>query len=171
MSLSHLLLTVKDLLNTIPSLNDKISEVENLTSQFTPISNISENIKKIKDLIEQARDAANRVRSHSVKASITKHKVKANSPLFCLHRSNFPFFMSLFQIVIPMKFTGEGHVEMRTPKNLDDLKAYTSLSLKLQRPPGRGDGRRRRQAAGEGNMFVLYLGNRDVSDSKSISIV
>ncbi|XP_033492838.2 laminin subunit alpha-3-like isoform X1 [Epinephelus lanceolatus] len=119
--------SVKDLLNTIPSLNDKISEVENLTSQFTPISNISENIKKIKDLIEQARDAANR-------------------------------------IVIPMKFTGEGHVEMRTPKNLDDLKAYTSLSLKLQRPPGRGDGRRRRrQAAGEGNMFVLYLGNRDPS--------
>uniref|UniRef100_A0A4W6DE38 Laminin subunit alpha 3 n=1 Tax=Lates calcarifer TaxID=8187 RepID=A0A4W6DE38_LATCA len=118
--------SVKDLLNTIPTLNDKISEVENLTSQVSPISNISENIKKIKDLIEQARDAANRVRSHS--------------------------------------FTGSGHVELRPPKNLDDLKAYTSLSLSLQRPKGRGDGRRRRrQVADTGDMFVLYLGNRDSS--------
>lgn len=119
--------TVKNLLKTIPSLNDKISEVNNLTSQFSPKSNITENIKKIKELIEQARDAANR-------------------------------------IVIPMKFTGDGHVELRPPKNLEDLKAYTALSLSLQRPEGRGDGsRRRRQARDNGDMFVLYLGNRDSS--------
>ncbi|XP_069013512.1 laminin subunit alpha-3-like isoform X1 [Embiotoca jacksoni] len=121
--------SVKNLLNTIPSLNDKISEVENLTSQFSPMSNITDNIKKIKELIEQARDAANR-------------------------------------IVVPMKFAGDGHVELRPPKNLDDLKAYTALSLLLQRPDGRGDGaRRRRQASDSGNMFVLYLGNRDPSKS------
>ncbi|XP_044075989.1 laminin subunit alpha-3-like isoform X2 [Siniperca chuatsi] len=119
--------SVKNLLKTIPSLNDKISEVENLTSQFSPISNISENIKKIKELIEQARDAANR-------------------------------------IVIPMKFTGDGHVELRPPKNLEDLKAYTAMSLSLQRPEGRGDGRRRRrQTRDKGDMFVLYLGSRDSS--------
>nr|XP_020451525.1 laminin subunit alpha-3 [Monopterus albus] len=119
--------TVKDLLNAIPSLNKKISEVESLTTQFSPISNVSENIKKIKELIEQARDAANR-------------------------------------IVIPMKFTGEGHVELRPPKNLEDLKAYTALSLSLQRPLGSGDNRRRRrQARASGDMFVLYLGSRDSS--------
>ncbi|XP_045908367.1 laminin subunit alpha-3-like isoform X2 [Micropterus dolomieu] len=119
--------SVKNLLKTIPSLNDKISEVENLTSELSPISNISENIKKIKELIEQARDAANR-------------------------------------IVIPMKFTGNGHVALRPPKNLEDLKAYTSLSLSLQRPAGRGDGRRRRrQTIDDGDMFVLYLGSRDSS--------
>uniref|UniRef100_A0A8D3DAP7 Laminin subunit alpha 3 n=1 Tax=Scophthalmus maximus TaxID=52904 RepID=A0A8D3DAP7_SCOMX len=117
---------VKDLLNTIPSLDDKISEVENLTSHLSPISNISENIKKIKDLIEQARDA----------------------------------------ISIPMKFTGDGYVQMRPPKNLEDLKAFTSLSLSLQRPEGRGDGtRRRRQITQKDNMFVLYLGNRDSSQN------
>ncbi|XP_029308567.1 LOW QUALITY PROTEIN: laminin subunit alpha-3-like [Cottoperca gobio] len=119
--------SVKNLLKTIPSLNDKISEVENLTSQFSPIGNISDNIKKIKELIEQARDAANR-------------------------------------IVIPMHFTGEGHVEMHVPKNVEDLKAYTSLSLSLQRPIDRGDGRRRRRQTGnKGDMFVMYLGNRDSS--------
>ncbi|XP_034469915.1 laminin subunit alpha-3-like, partial [Hippoglossus hippoglossus] len=53
--------SVKDLLNTIPSLTSKISEVENLTSHLSPIGNISLNIKMIKDLIEQARDAANKI--------------------------------------------------------------------------------------------------------------
>ncbi|XP_029930598.1 laminin subunit alpha-3-like isoform X2 [Myripristis murdjan] len=121
--------SVKDLLNTIPSLNDKISEVESLTSELSPVTNISENIKKIKELIEQARDAANR-------------------------------------IVVPMKFTGNGHVELRPPKDLEDLKAYTALSLSLQRPKtdSRGDGaRRRRQSAAKEDMFVLYLGNKDSS--------
>ncbi|XP_056277207.1 laminin subunit alpha-3-like isoform X2 [Pseudoliparis swirei] len=119
--------SVKNLMNTIPSLDDKLSEVENLTSQFSTLSNISENIKKMKELIEHARDAANR-------------------------------------IAVPMNFLGNGHVEMRAPKNLEDLKAYTSLSLSLQRPEGRGDGgRRRRQAADEGDMFVLYLGDKDSS--------
>ncbi|XP_014905212.1 laminin subunit alpha-3 [Poecilia latipinna] len=119
--------SVKDLLKTIPSLNNKISEVENLTSGFSGLGNISENIMKIKELIEEARDAADK-------------------------------------IAIPMKFSGEGHIELRPPKNLDDLKAYTTLSLSLQRPIGRGDGKRRRRQTGDiTDMFVLYLGNRDSS--------
>ncbi|XP_051943762.1 laminin subunit alpha-3 isoform X3 [Hippocampus zosterae] len=68
------------------------------------------------------------------------------------------------RISIPMKFTGNGHVQLHPPKNLEELKAYTDLSLSLQRPEGRGDGRRRRrQAADKGDMFVLYLGNKDPS--------
>lgn len=69
-----------------------------------------------------------------------------------------------------MKFTGNGHVALRPPKDLEDLKAYTSLALSLQRPKGRGDGRRRRrQTRNSGDMFVLYLGNRDVSLSECAS--
>ncbi|XP_054622732.1 laminin subunit alpha-3-like isoform X3 [Dunckerocampus dactyliophorus] len=117
--------SVKNLLKTIPTLNDKLSEVKNLT--FSPLSNITDNIKKIKELIEHARDAANR-------------------------------------IAIPMKFTGDSYVQLHPPKNLEDLKAYTALSLSLQRPEGRGDGRRRRkQATDNGDMFVMYLGNKDSS--------
>lgn len=66
-----------------------------------------------------------------------------------------------------MKFSGTGHVELRPPKDLDDLKAYTSMSLSLQRPDGRGDGsRRRRQNQQSPDMFVLYLGSRDVSETR-----
>ncbi|XP_057713314.1 laminin subunit alpha-3-like isoform X2 [Corythoichthys intestinalis] len=119
--------TVKNLMKSIPSLNDKISEVETMTSQFTPLKNITDNVKKLKELINQARDAANR-------------------------------------IAVPMKFAGDGHVELHPPKDLEELKAYTALSLSLQRPEGRGDGRRRRkQAADKGDMFVMYLGSKNPS--------
>ncbi|KAJ8372354.1 hypothetical protein AAFF_G00290230 [Aldrovandia affinis] len=124
--------SVKNLSNTIPSLLDKISQIENLNSQLSPASNVSENIKRIKELIELARDAANR-------------------------------------ITVPMKFMGDGHVELRTPTGMDDLKAYTALSLSLQRPEGpdsgRGDGGRirRQPATDDGNLFVLYLGKKDAS--------
>lgn len=66
-----------------------------------------------------------------------------------------------------MKFTGLEHVELRLPRTLDDLRAYTTMSLLLHRPMGRGDGRRRRRQSNgdDGNLFVLYLGNKDVSEN------
>lgn len=45
---------------------------------------------------------------------------------------------------------------MRLPNDLEDLKGYTSLSLFLQRPESTESG-------GTENMFVMYLGNKDVS--------
>lgn len=100
---------------------------------------------------------------HSVTKSITNNLF----PYFYIRQSNFSFFAHFLQIAIPMKFTGDGHVELRPPKNLEDLKAYTSMSLSLQRPSGRGDGRRRRRQIRETeDMFVMYLGNKDVSASK-----
>lgn len=72
-----------------------------------------------------------------------------------------------WQVPLPMKFTGVEHVELRLPRTLDDLRAYMSMSLLLQRfePPVRGDGRRRRRQStkDDGNLFILYLGNKDVS--------
>lgn len=129
--------------------------MENLTSQFSQINNITGNIKKIKELIEQARDAANRVRRQS-----------PDAPIQLVGNLLIPILFFLFlQIAIPMKFSGTGHVELRPPKNLEDLKAYTSMSLSLQRPESRGDGsRRRRQSRESADMFVLYLGSRDVSE-------
>ncbi|XP_036375311.1 laminin subunit alpha-3-like [Megalops cyprinoides] len=126
--------SVKNLSNAIPSLLDKIKDIDDLSSQIPPSNNVSENIKRIKELIELARDAANR-------------------------------------ITVPMKFLGDSYVELRTPSNLDDLRAYTSVSLSLQRPnspssdSGRGDGARARRQTpvDDGNLFVLYLGSTDTS--------
>lgn len=54
-----------------------------------------------------------------------------------------------------MRFNGKSGVEVRLPNDLEDLKGYTSLSLFLQRPESREYGRTE-------NMFVMYLGNKDV---------
>lgn len=56
-----------------------------------------------------------------------------------------------------MRFNGSSGVEVRPPSNLEDLKAYTSLSFFLQRPQKRSDMPQRAS-----NKFVLYLGNKDV---------
>ncbi|MCI4377116.1 hypothetical protein PGIGA_G00199880 [Pangasianodon gigas] len=71
------------------------------------------------------------------------------------------------RVPVPMKFTGLEHVELRLPRTLDDLRAYTAMSLLLQRPESevRGDGRRRRRQGtrDNGNLFVLYLGQKDAT--------
>ncbi|XP_075126694.1 laminin subunit alpha-3 isoform X1 [Leptodactylus fuscus] len=104
------------------SLPDVFAAMERINN-LVPLGNISESVSRIRDLIQQARDAANKV-------------------------------------VVPMRFDGNSGVEVRPPSNLDDLKAYTSLSFYLQRPPSRGDRKKRQLSA---NMFVMYLGSKDTS--------
>ncbi|MEE6464203.1 hypothetical protein FKM82_006212 [Ascaphus truei] len=111
--------SVKNLTNKLPDLFDKINSI----NELMPLANISENVNRIRELIQQARDAANKV-------------------------------------AIPMRFNGSAGVEVRPPSNLEDLKAYTSLSFFLQRPNSRSD-RRKRQLSSR--MFVMYLGNKDPS--------
>ncbi|XP_058615588.1 laminin subunit alpha-3 isoform X2 [Onychostoma macrolepis] len=113
--------TLTELDQSFPSLIDKLNEVEN---QSMPSSaNISNSIQKIKDLIEQTRDAANRIRG-------------------------------------PILFSGDAHIELRPPKDLEDFRAFTALNLTLHQPKTRSDGRRRRQLGDEDNQFVFYLGNK-----------
>ncbi|XP_064188612.1 laminin subunit alpha-3-like isoform X1 [Anguilla rostrata] len=66
------------------------------------------------------------------------------------------------RISVPVDFSGDGFVELRPPSDLENLKAYTNLAFSLQRPvlPTRIP---RQKPAGSGNMFVLYLGNRNSS--------
>ncbi|CAM4657092.1 unnamed protein product [Leuciscus chuanchicus] len=111
--------TLTQLDQSLPSLIDKLHKVENQSEQ--KVSNISSSIQRIKDLIEQARDAANRIRG-------------------------------------PILFSGDAHIELRPPKDLEDFRAFTVLNLTLHQPKSRGDGRRRRQLGDD--QFVLYLGNK-----------
>ncbi|XP_043079405.1 laminin subunit alpha-3 isoform X2 [Puntigrus tetrazona] len=113
--------TLTELDQTFPSLIDKLNKVEN--QSITSPANISSSIQKIKDLIEEARDAANRIRG-------------------------------------PILFSGNAHIELRPPKDLEDFRTFTALNLTLHQPKARGDGRRRRQLSEEDNQFVFYLGNK-----------
>ncbi|XP_044604120.2 laminin subunit alpha-5 [Equus asinus] len=60
------------------------------------------------------------------------------------------------KVKVSMKFNGRSGVQLRTPRDLSDLAAYTSLKFYLQSPePARG------QAAGD--HFVLYMGSRQAA--------
>ncbi|TRY72927.1 hypothetical protein DNTS_011401, partial [Danionella cerebrum] len=116
--------TVSNVSSAFPSVLERVDE---LNAEISGSNNISGRINHIKELIEQAREAANRV-------------------------------------MVPVRFTGSGHVELRPPKDLDDLRAYTSLTLSLQRPekpPGRGDDPRVQEEVD--NLFVMYIGNKNAS--------
>ncbi|KAI4872935.1 hypothetical protein NFI96_023621 [Prochilodus magdalenae] len=59
----------------------------------------------------------------------------------------------------PILFSGNSHIELRPPNNLEDLRAFTALNLTLHRP--QPDQRSRRQSIEEGdNLFVFYMGNK-----------
>lgn len=68
-------------------------------------------------------------------------------------------FLSL-QVKVPMKFNGSSGVQVRTPSDLQDLAAYTSLKFYIQNPEPWS--RQRRQDGKEEGRFVLYLGSREV---------
>ncbi|XP_053322196.1 laminin subunit alpha-3 [Spea bombifrons] len=111
--------SVKNLTGSLPGLFEAMNRINDLM----PLGNISEDVSRIRELIQQARDAANKV-------------------------------------AVPMRFNGTSGVEVHPPSNLEDLKAYTSLSFYLQRPASRTD-RRKRQLPP--NMFVMYLGSKDAT--------
>lgn len=50
--------TVKKLTNKLP---DLLSKIESINQQLLPLGNISDNVDRIRELIQQARDAANKV--------------------------------------------------------------------------------------------------------------
>ncbi|XP_004716137.1 laminin subunit alpha-5 [Echinops telfairi] len=60
------------------------------------------------------------------------------------------------KVKVPMKFNGRSGVQVRTPRDLADLAAYTALKFYLQSPePAPGHTAR--------DHFVLYLGSRQAS--------
>ncbi|XP_031422129.1 laminin subunit alpha-5 isoform X2 [Clupea harengus] len=62
------------------------------------------------------------------------------------------------KVSVPMKFNGTAGVQVRTPSNLADLAAYTSLKFHITLPE---TSRKRRQDSNR--QFVFYLGNKNSS--------
>ncbi|XP_051961295.1 laminin subunit alpha-5-like [Xyrauchen texanus] len=106
--------------DSLPQLMKKLDRLQN--TSFQP-SNISDSIHRIRQLIEQARNAANKVS-------------------------------------VSMQFNGNSGVQVRTPSNVADLAAYSSLQMYVKLPHSR---RRRRQTATAKPQFVFYLGNKNSS--------
>uniref|UniRef100_A0A3B4YWT5 Laminin A chain n=1 Tax=Stegastes partitus TaxID=144197 RepID=A0A3B4YWT5_9TELE len=61
------------------------------------------------------------------------------------------------KVSVPVKFNGSSSVQVRTPSNLADLAAYTSLKFYITLP----DTTRARRQDDATKQFVFYLGNKD----------
>ncbi|XP_039983754.1 laminin subunit alpha-3 isoform X2 [Xiphias gladius] len=72
------------------------------------------------------------------------------------------------RLSIATTFNGKGHVELRPPRNLEDIKTFTAVDLLLNHHksnPSQANHRRRRQQVKHrhAKLFVFYLGNKDAS--------
>uniref|UniRef100_A0A8C9YTX6 Laminin A chain n=1 Tax=Sander lucioperca TaxID=283035 RepID=A0A8C9YTX6_SANLU len=65
------------------------------------------------------------------------------------------------KVSVSVKFNGQSGVQVRTPPNLADLAAYTSLKFYITLP----EAARARRQDNSDKQFVFYLGNKDVSIS------
>ncbi|XP_026168530.1 laminin subunit alpha-3-like isoform X2 [Mastacembelus armatus] len=157
--------------DTASSTMDKLNAIRKEIGKIS-ITPVDSNLNSVLDSVDKSvKDLLNTIPSLNNKISEVENLTSQISPINNISESIKQIKELIKQardaanrIGIPMKFTGEGHVELRPPKDLEDLKAYTALSLSLQRPQGGGDSRRRRrQARDSGNMFVMYLGSRDSS--------
>lgn len=143
---------MQELGTTIPTLLTKLDSLQNHSFQMP---NISENINRIRQLIQQARNAASKV---------DKKKYWKYFERVSFTNSAFFLFFPLIQVSVPVKFNGESGVQVRTPPNLADLAAYTSLKLYVTLP----ESARSRRQGDATRQFVFYLGNKDVSVSRAV---
>uniref|UniRef100_A0A3Q2UJ37 Uncharacterized protein n=1 Tax=Fundulus heteroclitus TaxID=8078 RepID=A0A3Q2UJ37_FUNHE len=151
-------------------LTTKVNELTKAVAKKDLVEDAEEHAKNLtklaKELEEAVKNASGRSEVRDAKDAMEAYEniTRAINAAEAAAKEAQDAADSALDIVVPMSFTGEGHVELRPPKDLDDLKAYTTMSLSLQRPKNRGDGRRRRrQVADSGDVFVLYLGHRDSS--------
>lgn len=81
----------------------------------------------------------------------------------------FTPWLIVSQLSLATTFDGKGHVELRPPRNLKDIEAFTAVDLLINRHqnnPSKSDYRRKRRQdkRRDASLFVFYLGNKDVSE-------
>ncbi|XP_051553427.1 laminin subunit alpha-3 [Myxocyprinus asiaticus] len=145
-----------DQLNDIKTEVNKISVSPTVSNIDNVLSDVDKTVKTVSSSIPSLLDKIDELNSQISSGNNVSDNINKIKDLIEQARE------AANRIVVPMKFTGNGHVELRPPRDIDDLRAYTTLTLSLQRPekpPNRGDDIRK----SEDNQFVLYLGNKDAS--------
>nr|XP_057929016.1 laminin subunit alpha-3 isoform X2 [Doryrhamphus excisus] len=65
----------------------------------------------------------------------------------------------LNRISLATPFSGRGHIELRSPRNIEDTKAFTAIDLLLSVE----ENSQKFDHSRDNNMFVFYLGSKDAS--------
>nr|XP_033477951.1 laminin subunit alpha-3 [Epinephelus lanceolatus] len=160
------------------TVNDITERVRNLSQDVEriPLTNVSVNIddtlaeaeqalKNLSTAVPVLEDKITQVEALSEKASPGANMTESIRRIKDVIEETRNF---VDRLSVATTFYGKGHVELRPPRNLDDIKAFTAVDLLLNRHqnnPSKANYRRKRRQNKhrDANMFVFYLGNKDAS--------
>ncbi|KAI7810207.1 putative laminin subunit alpha-3, partial [Triplophysa rosa] len=143
-------------LNNIKAEVKKISISPTVSNVDNVLQDVDKNVKNLSGSIPSLLDKIQELNSQLSSANNVSENINKIKELIEEARE------AANRIVVPMKFSGNGHVELRPPTDIDDLRAYTALTLSLQRP-NKPTNRRRRRQSPAGNLFVFYIGSKNAS--------
>ncbi|XP_075943399.1 laminin subunit alpha-3 [Anarhichas minor] len=161
--------------STVGNITERLRNISRDVERMT-LTNVSGNIDDVLVDAEQAlknlstaltalRDKMTQVEALSGKAPPSGNTTESIRGIKDLIEETRNF---VNRISVATTFDGKGHVELRPPRNLEDVKAFTAVDLLLNRHPNDPSGadfrrRRRQNKRGDASFFVFYLGNKDAS--------
>ncbi|KAB5546449.1 hypothetical protein PHYPO_G00072140 [Pangasianodon hypophthalmus] len=116
------------------------------------LSQANSSVGALSETIPVLMKKLDRLQNHSIQMSNISENILRIRELIAEARK------AASKVSVSMKFNGKSAVQVRTPSNLADLAAYTSLKFHITLPQA---GRKKRQDAN--SQFVFYLGNRNSS--------
>ncbi|KAI5095781.1 laminin subunit alpha-5 isoform X1 [Silurus meridionalis] len=152
--------TVAEVLEKLAPMKQKLDEWQrtygssNTTNEDfnDALSQANSSVGALSETIPMLIKKLDRLQNHSMQMSNISENILRIRELIAEARN------AANKVGVSMKFNGKSAVQVRTPKNLADLAAYTSLKLHISVSNA---ARKKRQDAS--SQFVFYLGNKNSS--------
>ncbi|XP_074492138.1 laminin subunit alpha-3 isoform X2 [Sebastes fasciatus] len=160
---------------TVSDMTEKLRNMSQDVERIT-LTNVSGNIddmlgeadqalKNLKAALPVLRDKITRVEALGAKVSPSDNMTESIRRIKDVIEETRNF---VNRLSVATTFNGKGHIELRLPRNLEDIKAFTAVDLLLNRHQNnssKADNRRKRRQNKhrDASFFVFYLGNKDAS--------
>ncbi|KAM9343060.1 laminin subunit alpha-5 isoform 2-T2 [Pholidichthys leucotaenia] len=117
----------------------------------------SNTVHKLDEAIPKLLQKLDRLQNHSVQMPNISENIIRIRQLIQQARN------AASKVSVSVKFNGKSGVQVRTPPNLADLAAYTSMKFYIKLPETLSGRSRRQGDSAATKQFVFYLGNKDSS--------
>ncbi|XP_078114223.1 laminin subunit alpha-3 [Sander vitreus] len=135
----------------IPTVSDNLKKIRRVKNLMTALPVLKDKITQVEALSGKMPPTANMTESiRRIKDVIEETRNFVN------------------RLPVATTFNGKGHVELRPPRNPEDMKSFTAVDMLLNRHhnnPSKADFRRmrRQNKHKDSSVFVFYLGNKNAS--------
>ncbi|TMS15950.1 Laminin subunit alpha-5 [Larimichthys crocea] len=154
---------VQNNLNFTSNVSQEITDAKNAADQAnTTATQVNDALRPIKEQLDKwqktygdTNATTDDINNALMDASKTVHSLGETIPMLIKKLDK----LQNHSVGVPVKFNGASGVQVRTPSNLADLAAYTSLKFYITLP----ETARARRQDDVTKQFVFYLGNKDSS--------